>query len=90
MKTTLLFSKIYQILQYDRLKDKEQLTFWKKVLIQNRIRIKSSGSKTTFEFGPNLLEVQTYLENLINSLKFIYSLTFQKSDFRLAWFCGKS
>jgi hypothetical protein len=62
MKTTLLFSKIYQILQYDRLKDKEQLTFWKKVLIQNRIRIKSYGSKTTFEFGPNLLEVQTYLE----------------------------
>jgi hypothetical protein len=52
MKTTLL---LLQTLQSDRIEDKEQPFFWKPVQIQNRIRTKILGSKTAFEFGPNLL-----------------------------------
>jgi hypothetical protein len=37
MKTTSLCSKIYQILQFDRMKGKEQLSLWKKIQIRNRI-----------------------------------------------------
>jgi hypothetical protein len=36
-KAILYFSKIYQTLQYDRMKDKEQPIFWKKVQITNKM-----------------------------------------------------
>jgi hypothetical protein len=39
------------------MKDKEKLSFWKEVQIQNIIQIKIPRSKTTFEFGPNLLGI---------------------------------
>jgi hypothetical protein len=48
------------------MEDKEQLSVWKQVHIrnriqlvhiQNRIQTKIPGSKTSFEFGPNLLGV---------------------------------
>jgi hypothetical protein len=45
MKTTILCSKIYKTLQYNRMEDKEQHSFWKQVQIQNRIRTKIPGAK---------------------------------------------
>jgi hypothetical protein len=50
-KPPLWFSKIYQALQSDRLKDKEQLSFWKQVHILKTICIKIPGSKTAFELN---------------------------------------
>jgi hypothetical protein len=44
------------------MEDKEQLLCWKQVKIQNIIRTKIPGRKTAFEFGSNLLGVQTGLE----------------------------
>jgi hypothetical protein len=45
VKTTLLYSKIYQTLQSDRINDKEQLSFWKQVQIPNMTGIKIPVSK---------------------------------------------
>jgi hypothetical protein len=45
VKTTLLYSKIYQTLQSDRINDKEQLSFWKQVQIPNITGIKIHVSK---------------------------------------------
>jgi hypothetical protein len=39
------------------MKDKEQLSFWKQVQIQNRSCIKNPESKTASKFDPNLLGV---------------------------------
>jgi hypothetical protein len=44
------------------MEDMEQLLFWRKVQILNRIRTKIPGIQTVFEFGPDSLGVQTGLE----------------------------
>jgi hypothetical protein len=69
-------SKIYQTLQSDRMKSKEQLFFWKKVHILNRIWIKIPESKIAFVFELKLLEVQTCLKKSDKFSKFLFSLTF--------------
>jgi hypothetical protein len=53
------------------MEDKEQLSFLKQVQIRNRIYIKNPRSKTAFEFGPKLLEVQTRLEKSDKFPKFL-------------------
>jgi hypothetical protein len=53
---------VLQNLQSDRMKDKEQLSFWKKDQITNIIWIKIPRSRTSFEVELNLFEVQTRLE----------------------------
>jgi hypothetical protein len=68
-------SKIYQTLQSYRMEDMEQPCFWKQVQFQNRIWVTILGSKTDFEFGPNLLGVQSQLER---SDKFPKIIIFQK------------
>jgi hypothetical protein len=49
-------------LEADRIEDKEQLSFWKHVQIQNRIQTKIPSSKSAFQFEPNLLDIQTSLD----------------------------
>jgi hypothetical protein len=84
VKTTLL---VLQNLQYDRMQDKEQLSFWKQVLIQN-IRTKIPTSKTAFEFGPNLLGVQTGLEKSDKFPKIVICLDLPECEFRLIGLYG--
>jgi hypothetical protein len=62
MKSPFYWSKIYQTLHAARMEDMEQLSFWNQVQIQNNILIQNPGIITAFEFGPNLLGVQTRLE----------------------------
>jgi hypothetical protein len=57
------------MLQVDRMENEEQLSLWKQVQIRNEISIKNPGSKSTFEFGPNLLGIQTCLEKSDKFLK---------------------
>jgi hypothetical protein len=45
---------------------------------------KIPGSKTTFEFGPNLLGVQTYLEKFDKFPKILICLDLPKCEFILA------
>jgi hypothetical protein len=71
LKFKILGCDIFQNLQYDRMEDKEQLSFLKQVQIRNRIYIKNPRSKTAFEFGPKLLEVQTRLEKSDKFPKFL-------------------
>jgi hypothetical protein len=61
-KTPLYCSKNYQIFHVDRLEDKEQLSFWNKVQIQNIILIKNPRSRTVFELDLSLLGIQTCLK----------------------------
>ena len=49
----------------------EQLFISTQVQIRNRIWTKIPGNKTTFEFGPNLLGVQTGLEKSDKFPKFL-------------------
>jgi hypothetical protein len=44
------------------MKNKEQLSFWTQVQTQIRTQTKNPGSKTAFEFGPNLLGIPIGLE----------------------------
>jgi hypothetical protein len=76
MKTTLLLPQNLPKFYSDRMEDKQQLSFWKIIQIRNGIEIKNPGSKTTFEFGPNLLGVQTRLEKSDKFPKFLICLTF--------------
>jgi hypothetical protein len=66
----------------DRAEDKEQLTFWNQVQIRERIRIKNSRSKTDFEFGSNLLGIQTYLEKSDKFPKILVCLGPLECEFR--------
>jgi hypothetical protein len=66
------------------MKDKEQLSFQEKVQIPNRNWIKIPGSKTSFEFELNLLEVQTYLEKSGKFPKILTYVDFPECEFRLA------
>jgi hypothetical protein len=84
MKTTLLCPKIHQTLQSDRIEDKEQCFFWNPVQIQNRIQTKIPGIKTAFEFGPNLLGVQTGLGKFDKFPRIIISLDLPNCEFKLA------
>jgi hypothetical protein len=72
-------------LQYDIIEYKEQLSFWKQVQMQNRIRSKIPGSKNAFEFGPNLLGVQTGLEKSEKFSKILICLDLLDCEFRLPW-----
>jgi hypothetical protein len=86
MKTTIL---LLQNLQADRMEDRQQLSFWEQVQTQNRTGIKNSGSRIAFEFGPNLLGVQT---DLVKSDKFPRIFNFHdllECEFRLTWLYGK-
>jgi hypothetical protein len=76
MKTTICCSKIYQTFQYDRMEDKEHVYFWRQVQMRNRIRTKILGSKSAFEFGPNLLGFQTGLEKSNKFSKILICLAF--------------
>jgi hypothetical protein len=69
--------------------DMEQPCFWKQVQFQNRIWITILGSKTDFEFGPNLLGVQSHLERFDKFPKIIIFLDIPECEFRLAWLYGK-
>jgi hypothetical protein len=80
---------MYQTLQSDRMDNKEQLFFRTQVQIRNKIQTKIPRSKTAFEFGPNLLEVQTDLEQSDKFLKILISLDLLDCEFRLAWLYGK-
>jgi hypothetical protein len=71
------------------MKDKEKLSFWKEVQIQNIIQIKIPRSKTTFEFGPNLLGIRTYLEKCDKFPKILTCLALLECEFRLAWLFRK-
>jgi hypothetical protein len=46
------------------MENKEQLSYWTQVQIQNRTVTKNPRSKTSFECGPNLLGFQTGLEKI--------------------------
>jgi hypothetical protein len=59
------------------MKDTEQLFIWNQVKIRNKIEITIPGSKTTFEFGPNLLGFKPVWKNLTNSPKLLSTLAFQ-------------
>jgi hypothetical protein len=72
-------------LQYDIIEYKEQLSFWKQVQMQNRIRSKIPGSKNAFEFEPNLLGVQTGLEKSEKFSKILICLDLLDCEFRLPW-----
>jgi hypothetical protein len=61
----------------------------KQVTIGNRILIKNPGKKTPFEFGPNLLGVQTYLEKSDKFPKIPICLCLPECEFRMAWWYGK-
>jgi hypothetical protein len=67
------------------MEDKEQRSLWTQVQIQNRIRTKIPGIKTAFEFGPNLLGVQTGLKKSDKFLKILICLALLDCEFRLAW-----
>jgi hypothetical protein len=77
-------------LQSDRIKDKEELSFWKQVQISNKIWSKIPGSQTTFEFELNLFEVQTCLENSVKFPKILTYLGLTECEFRLGWLYGKT
>jgi hypothetical protein len=89
LKAPFCSSKIYQTLDPDRMEDKEQLSFWKKVKIQERIWIKNSESKTTFEFGPNLLGIQTCLGKSDKFPKIFVCPDPLECEFRMTWLYGK-
>jgi hypothetical protein len=65
------------------MENKEQLSFWTQVQIENRIQTKIPGSKTTFEFGPNLMGVQTDLEQSDKFPKILICLDLLDCEFRL-------
>jgi hypothetical protein len=71
-----------------RAKDREQLSFWTQVQIQIRTRTKNPGSKTAFEFGPNLLGVQTGLEKSDKFPTILICLHLPDCEFRLIWLYG--
>jgi hypothetical protein len=48
-----------------------------------------SKKQTTFEFGPNLLEVQIGLEKSDKFPKIIIFLEILEYEFRLTWFYGQ-
>jgi hypothetical protein len=90
MKTTIICSKIQQTLQTNRIEDREQCFFRKPFQIQNKIRTKIPGSKTSFEFRPNLLGVQIGLEKSDKFLKIIICRDLPNCEFRFAWLFGKT
>jgi hypothetical protein len=65
------------------MEDMEQHSFWKQVQIWSRIHNKILGSKTVFEFGPNLLGVQTCLEKYDKFPKILIYLDLPEYEFRL-------
>jgi hypothetical protein len=67
------------------MEDMEQFSIWKKV----KIRTKNPRTGNAFEFGPNLLEVQTCLEKSNNFPKILICLDLLDCEFRLAWLYGK-
>jgi hypothetical protein len=48
-----------------------------------------SQKQTAFEFGPNLLEVQTYLEKSKKIPKILICFDILEYEFRLTWLYGK-
>jgi hypothetical protein len=71
------------------MEDREQFFFWKQVQIRNIIRTKILGRKTAFEFGPNLLGVQTGLGKFDKLLKILIFLDLPDCEFRLVWLYGE-
>jgi hypothetical protein len=59
------------------------------VQIRIRTQAKIHGSKTTFEFGPNLLGVQTSLEKSNKFPKILICLYLADCEFILAWLYGE-
>jgi hypothetical protein len=51
--------------------------------------MKIPGRKSTFEFGPNLLGVQTCLEKSEKFSKILICLDLPDCEFGLAWLYGK-
>jgi hypothetical protein len=71
------------------MRDTEQLSIWNQVKIRNKIEITIPGSKTIFEFGPNLLGVQTSLEKSDKFPKILICLGLPECEFRLTWLHGE-
>jgi hypothetical protein len=67
------------------MEDKEQLSFWTQVQIQITTRTKIPWSIIAFEFGPNLLGVQTGLEKFDKFPKILIYLDLWDCEFRLTW-----
>jgi hypothetical protein len=89
MKTTLMLLQNLANFKSDRMEYMEQLSIWTQVQIRNRIRTKIPRNKTTFEFGPNLLGVQTGLEKSDKISKILICIVLQDCEFRLASLYGK-
>jgi hypothetical protein len=87
-KPPFYYCKIYQTLKCNKMEDKEQLSLWTQVQIQIRNRTKNPGSKNAFEFGPNLLGVQTSLEKSGKFPKILICLGLPDCEFRLTWLYG--
>jgi hypothetical protein len=68
---------------------KEQLFLWKQVQTQNIILIKIPGSRTAFEFGPNLLGDQIGLKKSGKFPKNLIFLALSDCEFRLVWLYDK-
>jgi hypothetical protein len=89
MKTTLLVLQYLPYFESNIMEHKEQLSFWTQVQIRNRSRTKIPGSKTAFEFGPNLLRIQTGLEKSNKFCKIHICHDLPDCEFRLAWLYGE-
>jgi hypothetical protein len=85
MKTTLMLLQNLANFKSDRMEYMEQLSIWTQV----QIRTKIPGNKTTFEFGPNLLGVQTGLEKSDKFSKILICIVLQDCEFRLASLYGE-
>jgi hypothetical protein len=72
------------------MKDKEHVSFWKKVQIPNKIRTKIPGNQAAFEFELNLFEVQTCLENSGKFPKILTCHGLLECEFRLSWLYDKT
>jgi hypothetical protein len=71
------------------MEDKKQLYFWTQVQIRNIIQTKIPGRQAVFEFGPNLLGVQTGLDKSDKFPKILICLDLSDCEFRLTWLYGE-
>jgi hypothetical protein len=76
--------KVFQDLHECTRMNYEQLYFWKKVKIRNIIWIKNLGIKLLLNLSQIYLMFKHDWKNLINSIKFLFSLTFQNVN--LDWY----
>jgi hypothetical protein len=71
------------------MEDTEQLSFSTQVKIRNIIRTKIPRRKAAFEFGANLLGVQSGLEKSDKFSKILICLELPDCVFRSAWLYGE-